>query len=98
VRKRLIVTGAGGFVGGVVVSQVGDDWEPHALARREIAGGPAGIHRHCLDLLDFARLRDTFRRNSVGERLVTLPINPRQTREALDYLIESVRAMSARRF
>ena len=29
----------------------------------------------------------------VAERLVTLPINPRQTREALDYLIESVRAL-----
>jgi dTDP-4-amino-4,6-dideoxygalactose transaminase len=27
---------------------------------------------------------------AVAERLVTLPINPRQTREALDYLIESV--------
>ena len=31
----------------------------------------------------------------VGECLVTLPINPRQTREALDYLIESVRTLSA---
>jgi dTDP-4-amino-4,6-dideoxygalactose transaminase len=30
---------------------------------------------------------------SVAERLVTLPINPRQTREALDYLIESVRSL-----
>jgi perosamine synthetase len=30
---------------------------------------------------------------AVAERLVTLPINPRQTREALDYLIESVRAL-----
>jgi perosamine synthetase len=30
---------------------------------------------------------------SVAERLVTLPINPRQTREALDYLIESVHAL-----
>ena len=29
----------------------------------------------------------------VAGRLVTLPINPRQSREALDYLIESVRAM-----
>jgi len=29
---------------------------------------------------------------AVAERLVTLPINPRQTREALDYLIESVRS------
>ncbi len=32
--------------------------------------------------------------NQVGECLVTLPINPRQTREALDYLIESVRALA----
>ncbi|MDX9972623.1 MAG: DegT/DnrJ/EryC1/StrS family aminotransferase [FCB group bacterium] len=30
---------------------------------------------------------------SVAERLVTLPINPRQTPEALDYLIESVKAL-----
>ena len=29
-----------------------------------------------------------------AERLVTLPINPRQTHEALDYLIESVKAYS----
>jgi dTDP-4-amino-4,6-dideoxygalactose transaminase len=27
---------------------------------------------------------------AVAERLVTLPINPRQTREALDYLIDSI--------
>jgi perosamine synthetase len=31
--------------------------------------------------------------DSLGERIVTLPINPRQNREALDYLIESVKAM-----
>jgi perosamine synthetase len=30
---------------------------------------------------------------AVGERLVTLPINPRQSREALDYLIESIGAL-----
>lgn len=30
---------------------------------------------------------------SAAQRLVTLPINPRQTHEALDYLIESVRAL-----
>ncbi len=30
---------------------------------------------------------------ATAERLVTLPINPRQTREALDYLIESVRSL-----
>jgi len=31
----------------------------------------------------------------VGECLVTLPINPRQTQEALDYLIESIRSMQS---
>lgn len=30
---------------------------------------------------------------AVADRLVTLPINPRQSREALDYLIESVRSL-----
>ena len=30
---------------------------------------------------------------AVAERVVTLPINPRQSREALDYLIESVRSL-----
>jgi len=33
----------------------------------------------------------------VGERLVTLPINPRQTREALDYLIDCIIKMSGSR-
>lgn len=33
---------------------------------------------------------------SIAERLVTLPINPRQTTEALDYLIESIRVLAKR--
>ena len=33
---------------------------------------------------------------AVAERLVTLPIHPRQTREALDHLIDSVRALCRR--
>ncbi len=31
--------------------------------------------------------------DSAGKHLVTLPINPRQTQEALDYLIESIRSL-----
>ena len=31
---------------------------------------------------------------SVAARLVTLPVHPRQTRDGLDYLIESIRAFS----
>ena len=34
--------------------------------------------------------------DKVGERLVTLPINPRQSRESLDYMIESIKNLSAR--
>ena len=34
---------------------------------------------------------------SAGERLVTLPINPRQTREALDYMIDSIKILALRR-
>ena len=34
---------------------------------------------------------------AAAERLVTLPINPRQTREALAYLIESIKALADRR-
>jgi len=34
--------------------------------------------------------------DAFAERIVTLPINPRQTREALDYLIESVRDLCRR--
>lgn len=31
--------------------------------------------------------------DQLGENIITLPINPRQTREALDYLVDSVKAM-----
>jgi perosamine synthetase len=34
---------------------------------------------------------------AAAERLVTLPINPRQTREALDYLIDSIKSLAVRR-
>ena len=34
---------------------------------------------------------------SIAERLVTLPLHPRQTHEALDYLIESIKALAVRR-
>jgi len=33
---------------------------------------------------------------SVADRLVTLPVNPRQTREALDYLVESVAGLAGK--
>jgi dTDP-4-amino-4,6-dideoxygalactose transaminase len=62
-------------------------------------GIKAGTHYTPLHLSS-AFLKRGFRKGqfpvaeAVGERLATLPINPRQTPEALDYLIESVWSMA----
>src|SRR5258708_6228805 len=34
-RKKLIVTGASGFVAGSVLAQAGDEWQVHAVSRGE---------------------------------------------------------------
>jgi hypothetical protein len=62
---RLLVTGAGGFVGGPVCRLAADQpgWTVHAASRRP-ADLPAGVAQHCLDLLDpaaTARLLATLR-------------------------------------
>ncbi len=63
-KKRLLVTGCGGFVAGNVVAEARDaqdKWEVHALAR---TGGPtahASVHLHSLDLRNTALLRRVFR-------------------------------------
>jgi len=59
-KKRLIITGAGGFVAGSVVRQAGKEWEVHALARREAAYSRKGLFWHLLDLCDFRLLREKF--------------------------------------
>lgn len=58
--KRLLVSGASGFVAGSVIWQAGPEWEVHALS-----GKPAPLHRpnlhwHTLDVLDCDELRRTF--------------------------------------
>lgn len=58
--RRLIVTGASGFVAGSVIWQAGPEWEVHALS-----GKPAPLHRphlhwHTLDVLDHDELRRVF--------------------------------------
>lgn len=53
---RLLLTGAGGFVGGSVVAQTGPEWEAHALTR---GGAPLerdNVRWHALDPLDFDAL------------------------------------------
>ena len=35
--------------------------------------------------------------DKAGEQLITLPINPRQSKKSLDYLIDSIRKLSGRK-
>lgn len=60
-KRRLIVTGAGGFVAGGVVWQAGGGWEVHALVRKEIPFKREGMFQHVFDILDAGRLREAFR-------------------------------------
>ena len=60
-NRRLLVTGAGGFVAGSVIRQAGPEWEVHALSRGAAACERDGLHWHSFDLRDVERLRETFR-------------------------------------
>jgi dTDP-4-dehydrorhamnose reductase len=60
-KKRLLVTGYGGFVAGNVVAEARDGWEVHALSRTYAPPVYEGVRCHALDLRDTARLRRAFR-------------------------------------
>lgn len=73
-RKRLMVTGADGFIAGNVVQQALGWWEVHALALERVAypgeiapdarlqtPNSHGLHWHVFDLRDADRLRHVFR-------------------------------------
>ena len=59
-RKRLIVTGAHGFVAGSVLAQAGAEWEAHALGRGEALTQREGLRWHRLDPLQSGRLAQLF--------------------------------------
>ena len=57
--KRLIVTGAGGFVAGSVIIQgASDGWDVHALTRGDALTERDGIAWHQIDISDRGRLGD----------------------------------------
>ena len=58
-KRRLLVTGCGGFVAGSVVWQAGD-WDLHALSRGDPLLERDGLEWHCLDPCDRALLRNVF--------------------------------------
>jgi dTDP-4-dehydrorhamnose reductase len=59
-RKRLLVTGTGGFVGGSVVSQAGPEWEVHAVSRADKPAEAPTSKWHQIDPLNSNELRAVF--------------------------------------
>jgi len=59
--RRLIVTGARGFVAGSVIAQALGTWEVHALSRSPAFLEREGLHWHPLNIGDPAALRQCFR-------------------------------------
>jgi dTDP-4-dehydrorhamnose reductase len=59
-RKKLIVTGANGFVAGSVLTQAGDDWQVHAVSRGEPLARWDNLHWHTCDPLVPAQLTQLF--------------------------------------
>ncbi len=60
-KKKLLVTGAGGFVAGSVIAHARKEWEVHATGRRNIPGGPEDVIFYRLDLLENDKLTRLFR-------------------------------------
>jgi dTDP-4-dehydrorhamnose reductase len=58
--KRLLVTGAGGFVGGSVVAQAGTEWELHAVSRANKPSEAQNSKWHQIDPLNPNELRSAF--------------------------------------
>lgn len=59
-RKKLLVTGAHGFVAGSVLAQAGPEWEVHAILRGESLTRSVGLHWHRFDPLETERLTRLF--------------------------------------
>lgn len=61
VRRKLLVTGASGFVAGSVLAQAGERWELHAVSRRLQAALVPALHWHACDALAAAPLLQLLR-------------------------------------
>ena len=60
-RKKLIVTGANGFVAGSVLAQAGEEWLVHAVSRGEPLARHEQLHWHTCDPQVPAQLDQLFR-------------------------------------
>jgi nucleoside-diphosphate-sugar epimerase len=60
--KRVLLTGASGFIGRQTIQELqARDYEIHAVGRRPLAGSPANLFQHTVDLADDKMVRRTIR-------------------------------------
>ena len=59
-RKKLIVTGAHGFVAGSILAQSGDEWQAHAISRGAALAGRDDLQWHTCDPQQPAQLARLF--------------------------------------
>lgn len=59
-KKRLLVTGYGGFVAGSVVKQANDDWDVFGISRSTVRASHTDVTHIEFDLRDSARLQQVF--------------------------------------
>jgi dTDP-4-dehydrorhamnose reductase len=59
-KKKLLVTGFGGFVAGSVIAQAEDDWDVHAVDQVQIPVNQSAINYYTLDLLKKEELTRIF--------------------------------------
>jgi len=61
VQRRLVVTGARGFLAGSVLGQAGIDWQVHAVSRCPQSSPPGGVQWHVCDPIQPGQLTQLFR-------------------------------------
>ena len=61
-KKKLVVTGAQGFVAGSVIRQARDDWQVHAISRGAALSRSEDLDWHICDPLDPTRLAQLLRK------------------------------------
>ncbi len=59
-KRRLLVTGCGGFVAGSILKQAGNEWELFGVSRSAVPHGASDLTHFQFDLCDSARLREAF--------------------------------------
>ena len=50
--RRILITGANGFVAGSIIKQAMNEWEIHGIVRKEVPAEPTAVNYIPLDIVD----------------------------------------------